>query len=167
MTKARFAVLRRLLFIAALALPVPVFAQGPNLAFGDNASNADAPVEVEADNLSVNQNDGTAEFTGNVLIQQGTMKLSAPRVLVTYSEDQSRVQRVEATGGVTIVSGPDAAEAQRADYDLDRREIVMIGDVVIVQGANTLTSDRMQIDLAAGTAQMQGRVRTLLKSGNQ
>ncbi len=77
------------------------------------------------------------------------------------------MQRVEATGGVTIVSGPDAAEAQRADYDLDRREIVMIGDVVIVQGANTLTSDRMQIDLAAGTAQMQGRVRTLLKSGNQ
>ncbi|MDF1856658.1 lipopolysaccharide transport periplasmic protein LptA [Pseudooceanicola sp.] len=159
--------LRHLALIAALAVPAPGLAQGPSLAFGDNSANSDAPVEVEADSLAINQSDGTAEFSGNVLILQGTMKLTATRVLVTYAEDQSRVQKLEATGGVVVVSGADAAESDRADYDLDQRSIVMIGNVVIVQGPNTLTSDRMTIDLEAGTARMDGRVRTLLKTGDK
>ncbi len=156
----------RLFLILALALPTALLAQsqGPSLAFG-NTANSDAPVEVEADSLSVSQNDGTAEFTGNVMIVKGEMKLNAPRVLVSYSEDQSRIQRLEATGGVTIVSGDDAAEADFAEYDIDSELIVMTGNVMVVQGPNTLTSDRMDIDLKAGTARMQGRVRTILMTG--
>ena len=72
------------LFSAPAAL-----AQGAQIAFGDTEQNANLPVEVTADNLSVNQADNTAVFTGNVLIGQGEMRLSAPRVLVVYLEDQS------------------------------------------------------------------------------
>ncbi len=163
--KAILTVLRHALLLAFLALPLHAQAQGPSLAFGSEG-NSDEPVEVEADNLSVNQKDGTAEFTGNVMIQQGDMKLNAPRVLVEYSEDQSGVDRLEATGGVTIVSGEDAAEADMAEYEIESEIIVMTGNVVIVQGPNTLSSNKVTIDLAAGTAQMEGRVRTVLETGD-
>ena len=138
-------------------------AQGAQIAFGDTEQNANLPVEVTADNLSVNQADNTAVFTGNVLIGQGEMRLSAPRVLVVYLEDQSGIERMQASGGVTLVSGEDAAEAQTAEYNIETGLIEMQGDVLLVQGVNALTADRMFVDTKAGTARMSGRVKTVLQ----
>lgn len=138
-------------------------AQGMQVAFGSAAQDGDLPVEVTAENLDVDQTDGTAVFTGNVLIGQGQMRLSAPRVLVVYLEDRSGIARLSATGGVTLVSGEDAAEARKADYDVQTGMIDMEGDVLLVQGSAALTADKMAVDTAAGTARMSGRVKTVLQ----
>lgn len=144
----------------------PVMAQGTSVAFGNTRQDTQQPVEVEADSLSVNQADGTAIFTGNVLIGQGAMRLSATRVQVYYHEESQRIKRLHATGGVTIVSGDDAAEGAEADYNIDSGLIVMRGDVLLVQGNSALTAGRMTIDTKAGTARMEGRVKTILNTGN-
>ena len=136
------------------------------MGFGAIQQDTSAPVEVSADELAVDQNTGAATFTGNVVIGQGDMRLSAARVLVIYRKDQSGIERLEATGGVTLVSGPDAAESQRADYDIDEGVIVMTGDVLLAQGQSALTADRMTVNLDDGTARMQGRVKTILQTGN-
>lgn len=141
-------------------------AQGTNVAFGTIAQDTDLPVEVTADNLSVDQETGVAIFTGNVLIGQGEMRLSAPRVLVVYLAEQKGIERLEATGGVTLVSGPDAAESDRADYSITDGVIVMTGNVLLDQGPNALSADRMTVQLDDGTAQMSGRVKTIIQSGS-
>ncbi|MFY9240867.1 MAG: LptA/OstA family protein [Roseovarius sp.] len=142
-------------------------AQGTQVAFGTVAQDSSLPVEVTSDNLNVNQNDGTAVFTGNVVIGQGEMRLAAPRVLVVYLEDQSGIERLQATGGVTLVSGPDAAEAAQANYNVQTGMIEMQGDVLLVQGTSAITADTMYVDTAAGTARMNGRVKTVLRSEPQ
>lgn len=149
--------------IALLGTPGFAVAQGAQIAFGDTQQDASAPVEVTADDLSINQSDGTAVFTGNVLIGQGEMRLSAPRVLVVYLQDQSGISRLEATGGVTLVSGEDAAEASEADYNIETGLIELEGDVLLVQGPNALTAEKMFVDTRAGTARMSGRVKTVLQ----
>ena len=50
-------------------------ASAQSVAFGGMQADISAPVELAADNLTVNQSTGQAEFTGNVLIGQGEMKL--------------------------------------------------------------------------------------------
>ena len=149
-----------------LSAPLAV-AQGTNVAFGVIRQDSDSPVEVTADSLDVNQEDGTALFTGNVVVGQDEMRLSGDEVLVIYQEDRRGISRLEATGNVVLVSGPDAAEAERADYDIDSGVIVMTGDVLLTQGESALTSDRMTVNLDDGTARMTGRVKTILQtSGN-
>lgn len=157
--------IRPFLAAAALALTaLPAAAQqGAQMQFGGMQQDTRAPVEVTADELQVNQSDGTALYTGNVIIVQGEMRLSAPRVLVVYSESAGRIDRMEATGGVVLVSGSEAAEAERADYNIEGGEVVMSGDVLLTQGPNALTSERMTVNLADGTARMSGRVRTVLQ----
>ncbi len=157
---------RILTALILLCLPPPVLAQGAQIAFGDTAQDSTLPVEVTADNLNVDQQDGTAVFTGNVLIGQGEMRLSAPRVLVVYKDDQSGIEQLQATGGVTLVSGEDAAEASQADYNVDTGLIEMQGDVLLVQGPNALTGDKMFVDTRAGTARVTGRVKTILQPEN-
>ena len=154
---------RILIALVSLCLPFDALAQGAQVAFGNTEQDSSLPVEVTADNLNVNQNDGTAVFTGNVLIGQGEMRLSAPRVLVIYKSDQSGIEELQATGGVTLVSGEDAAEASQADYNVESGFIEMQGDVLLVQGVNALTGDKMFVDTRAGTARVTGRVKTILQ----
>lgn len=166
MSPVRVPLSRILVCTIALLGPAPaVSAQGASFAFGTMQQDTDAPVEVTSEQLSVDQDSGTAIFTGDVLVGQGEMRLSAPRVLVVYKEGQSGIERLEATGGVTLVSGPDAAESERADYDIDTGVIVMTGDVLLTQGESALTADRMTVQLDEGTAQMTGRVKTILQPG--
>ena len=158
----------RLLILIALSLcllsaPVASVAQGAQIAFGNTEQNSSLPVEVASDNLAVSQSDGTAVFTGNVLIGQGEMRLSAPRVLVVYLEDKSGIEQLQASGGVTLVSGEDAAEASKASYNIETGLIEMQGNVLLVQGINALTADKMFVDTKAGTARMSGRVKTVLQ----
>lgn len=158
----------RLLFSLSFVLfPVLAGAQGASVAFGGISQDTDAPVEVSADSLSVNQSAGTAIFTGNVLIVQGDMRLAAPRVLVVYDEEDDAIARLEATGGVTLVSGEDAAEAARADYDIDAGTIVLTGEVLLTQGRNAIGSERMVVRLEDGAAELSGRVRTVLSPGDR
>jgi lipopolysaccharide export system protein LptA len=140
-------------------------AQGASVAFGTIAQDTSLPVEITSDELSVAQETGTAIFTGNVVIGQGQMRLSAQRVMVVYRDSAQGIARLEATGGVTLVSGADAAEAQRADYSIDEGTIVMRGDVLLAQGASALSADMMTIRLTDGTARMSGNVRTRLQTG--
>lgn len=158
MTRFRIATL-----IAFLAGPLPVLAQGTEVGFGSIQADTDAPVEVTSDDLSVNNGDGTALFSGNVIVGQGDMRLTAPRVLVVYNEGRTGIARMEARGGVTLVSGEEAAEAQQADYDVEAATVVMTGNVLLTQGLNALTSDRMVVNLEDGTARMTGRVKTVIQ----
>lgn len=156
--------LRSLLVGSALAIAtaLPVFAA--DLAFGSSRETSDLPVQVEADQLSVNQKDGTATFTGDVRISQGEMLLSAPHVQVIYSENSKKIMRLMASGGVTIVNGPDAAEAQKADYDIDAGIVLLTGSVLLTQGPNVMKGEQVSINLDAGTAQVDGRIRTTLET---
>ena len=158
---------KRLVCLAVMATlmlgPGAALAQGGQIAFGSTQGSRNLPVEVTADNLNVNQNDGTAVFTGNVVIGQGDMRLSAPRVLVIYLEDQSGIEELRASGGVVLVSGEDAAEAREADYNLQNGLIMLRGDVLLLQGENAISSEAMTVNTNSGTARMSGRVRTLLQ----
>ena len=158
-------ILRAFACIAVFSLTTPATAQGTQVAFGTIQQDTTAPVEVSADELDVDQATGEAIFTGNVVIGQGKMRLSAARVLVIYRQAEAGIERLEATGGVTLVSGSDAAESQRADYDIDSGIIVLSGDVLMAQGRSAISADKMTVDLEDGTARMQGRVKTILQTG--
>lgn len=156
------------LFLAGVVLaclPIGAAAQGARVAFGDTAQDRTQPVEVTSDSLNVSQTDNTAVFEGDVVIAQGAMRLAAPRVLVVYLADQSGIERLQATGGVTLVSGEDAAEAARADYNITTGMIELRGDVLLVQGDSAITGDKMVVDTGAGTARVTGRVKTVLQPG--
>ena len=156
-------ILRALVTLLTLSLATPALAQGTQLAFGPLAQDTSAPIEIEADELAISQADGSATFTGNVVISQGAMRLAAPLVTVVYDEDTSEIAALLASGGVTLVSGTEAAESDTAEYFVLTGTIVMSGNVLLSQGRSSLASQTMTVDLAQGTAVLSGRVRTILQ----
>ncbi|WP_425429552.1 lipopolysaccharide transport periplasmic protein LptA [Celeribacter neptunius] len=155
------------LFLALSFHGVPATAQGTQVAFGGLKHDSSLPIEVTSDQLSVDQATGKAVFTGNVIIGQGTMRLTARTVEVVYAEESSDISRLMASGGVTLVNAGEAAEASQAEYDLESGTVVLTGNVLLTQTNSALSGDRMVIDLNTGTGRMDGRVKTILQSGKE
>jgi lipopolysaccharide export system protein LptA len=153
------------LLLFALGLPAAAAAQGREIAFGGLRQDTSLPVEVTADSLSVDQAEGTAVFSGAVLVVQGELRLSAAEVRVEYGADQREIRRLHATGGVTIANATDAAEAREAVYTVATGEVVMSGDVLLTQGENAIAGQRLRLDLKSGTGTMEGRVTTVFRPG--
>ena len=148
--------------LMALASASPAFAQ-TNINLGGISTDPSAAVEISADNLSVDQDTGTAVFSGNVVIGQGALRLSAGSVRVVYAEETGDIAQLMASGGVTFATDTQAAEAASADYNLTTGQLILSGNVLLSQGASALSADKMTVDLTSGTAQMSGRVRTVFQ----
>ena len=157
--------LYRMVLVVLLALPGMALAQGAKVAFGGLKQDTSQPVEITADSLEVNQTDGQATFSGNVLVGQGALRLTDARIEVVYDEGGKAIRTLHATGGVTIVNATDAAEAQEAVYTIASGNVVMTGDVLLTQGQNALSGQRLVLDLQNGTGVMEGRVKSVFTPG--
>lgn len=158
---------RLLAIFFAMALGSAVSAQDFKVDFGISSNDPEAPIEVQADSLSVDQDTGNAKFEGSVVITQGDMRFEAPLVEVTYNEAQDGISKLTGSGGVAILNGKDTASAENAIYDVDAGLIFMQGSVALAQGANTITAERMTVNTTNSTAELHGRVRTVLNPGSK
>lgn len=160
-----FAVLSCIAFFAA-----PAGAQGTNVPFSGLSGDRDKPVEITSDSLTMDQQAGTAQFIGDVLIGQGDLRINADTVDVTYvrenGQSTNEVERLVAKGNVVLVLGDEAAEAQLADYRVADGMIRLTGDVTLTQGQSAMMGQQLDIDLDKGSGVMSGRVKTILRTSD-
>jgi lipopolysaccharide export system protein LptA len=123
--------------------------------------NANAPVDVTADRIEVQDRADRAIFAGNVHATQAELSLETPRLTVAYSGgggDNSNVQihRLDAAGGVVVKSPSETARGDFGIYDLDRKLITLIGNVQLNRQTNQVSGSRLVIDLDSGRAVVDG-----------
>lgn len=119
--------------------------------------NTDAPVDFAADRIQLQDRENRVVLTGGVVISQAALTLRAARTLINYSDAGSlTIQRMTATGGVTVARGDETARGDVAVYDFDRRLITMSGGVRLRRGTDTLSGGRLVIDLTTGVATIDG-----------
>jgi lipopolysaccharide export system protein LptA len=119
--------------------------------------NSNAPVDVAADRIEVQDRADRAIFSGNVVVRQGELTLTAARLTVAYSSAGGvELRRIDATGGVSVRSPSETARGNVGIYDLERRIITLIGDVSLVQRDAKVNGGRLTIDLDSGRAVMDG-----------
>ena len=120
--------------------------------------NSNAPVDFAAGSIEVQDRADRVVRAGNVRVTQAGLTVTAPRMTVAYTRSGGTdVNRLDATGGVTVVKGDETAKGNVAIYDLDRRLITMVGNVELRQRGNNLRGGRLVIDLSSGRATVDGR----------
>lgn len=120
--------------------------------------NSDAPVDFAASTIEVQDRADRVVLAGNVVVEQAGLTVRAPRMTVAYSRvGGTSVNRLDATGGVTVTKGAEQASGNVAIYDLDRKLITMVGNVTLRQQGNNLNGGRLVIDLNTGRATVDGQ----------
>lgn len=146
-------------FVGALLLLA-----GPALAqknpFQGFSSNSGEPIGINSANLEVRQNERKAIFSGNVVATQGKSTLRASQLIVYYdaAEDgtQGGVNKIEATGGITVVSEDQSATGRTGVFDMKTDTATLTGDVVLTQGKNVLKGPELVVNMKTGIAKIVG-----------
>ncbi|MBB4617942.1 LptA/OstA family protein [Sphingomonas abaci] len=144
---------------ALAILATPMLAAAP--ADAQQRHNSNAPIDFGADQIQLQDKANRAVLSGNVVVKQAEMTLTAARMTVTYTGQvvggNPQVSRLDASGGVTVRRPDQTARSQYAIYDLNRRVITMIGGVSLTQGGgNTVNGGRLTINLDTGRAVIDG-----------
>ena len=149
-----------------IALLVSVFAAMAACASSALAEKGDREKEivVGADKLLADQASRTSTFDGNVVVTQGTMRMTAARVVV--KEDAARNKYYVATGSpVTFRQKRDNVDewiegfADRAEFD-DRNDVLKLyNHARVKQNTNELTGDYITYDMRKEQAEVTGKER--------
>jgi lipopolysaccharide export system protein LptA len=119
---------------------------------------SNAPVNYAADRIELQDKARRVVLSGNVDITQGDLRMRAARSTVAYTNDGSlKIQRLDATGGVTVTRGNESAKGDVAVYDFNRRIITMAGNVALRRGTDTMNGGRLVMDLNSGVSSVDGR----------
>ncbi len=130
--------------------------------------NSNAPIDVAADRIEVQDRADRAIFVGNVHVKQAELTLDTARLSVAYSSGEGvQIQRLDASGGVTVRSPSETATGAFGIYDLDRKLITLLGDVRLQRNGSEINGQRLVIDLDSGRAVIEGGPAGVGQSGGR
>ncbi|MCH8616783.1 OstA family protein [Sphingomonas sp. SM33] len=130
--------------------------------------NSNAPIDVAADRIEVQDRADRAIFAGNVHVKQDELTLDTARLTVAYTSGGGvQIQRLDASGGVTVHSPSETARGSFGIYDLDRKLITLVGDVVLQREGSQINGQRLVIDLDSGRAVIEGGPAGVGQSGGR
>jgi len=139
--------------VAALLALSPALGQTSALKGHDG----NAPIDFAADRIEVQDRADRAIISGNVVATQAELILRAARITVLYANTGGiDIQRIDASGGVSITSPSETARGDFGIYDLNARLITLIGGVTLIRGENEVKGGRLVLDLETGRAVMDG-----------
>jgi len=160
--------------------------------------NQDQPIQIDAATLEVHDKEKMATFAGDVVVVQGDTTIKCQTLVVFYGaqhgpgaqttasatpppatasaggrqlapQGSQDIRRIEARGGVTVISKDQNATGDLGVYDLKKKSITLTGNVVVSQGKNVLHGDKVVVDTTTGNAHFesagtatQNRVRALI-----
>jgi lipopolysaccharide export system protein LptA len=152
--------------LSLLSLAVMAPAQQPVSAL--KGHDPDAPIDVAADRIEVQDRSDRAVFAGNVHVRQASLTLDTARLTVAYTAGGSvQIRRLDASGGVTVKSPSETARGNFGIYDLDRKLITLVGAVQLNRGGSQINGQRLTIDLNSGRAVVDGGPAGVGQSGGR
>ena len=165
----------------------------------------DQPVQIEAASLEVRDKNKMATFSGDVQVVQGDTTRKCQKLVVFYGQEvgiaqagaqggapapdakptptsalpgpkgAQNIRRIEARGGVTVITKDQNASGDLGVYDLLAKTITLTGNVVVSQGQNVIHGERVVVDTVTGNARVESnnqgggatpsRVRALIQPG--
>jgi lipopolysaccharide export system protein LptA len=141
----------------------------------------DQPVQIEAATLEVRDKNKTATFSGNVQVVQGDTTMKCQNLIVYYGQEigiaggnkpaptpvtttkstpgmpqgAQNIRRIEARGGVTVITKDQNVKGETGIYDLESKKITLSGNVVVSQGQNVIRGERVVVDTVTGAAKVE------------
>lgn len=121
-------------------------------------SDREQPIELAADSVDIDEGKGLSIYKGDVDLRQGTIHLRAD--VVTVHQNGRKPSKIVAQGRPVrfeqhASKGPVKGEAQRMEYEVGSENLILTGDAVLVQGNDSMRSDRIVYD----------RVKSVVKAG--
>lgn len=119
------------------------------------------PIEIESDSATIDDSQGLSTYRGNVIIQQGSTKLTADHITV-FAKDRSVTQIVAVGSPATFnqqdTDSEDATTGQAEQITYKAKDAVLIfnGNAKLAQTTNSFSGDRIEYDIMQKAIRAKG-----------
>lgn len=119
-------------------------------------SDATQPIRLTADRATFSERSGSATYAGNVVITQGTLKISADTLTVALGANRS-IQSAVATGRpatfeqmVSQQKGLAKGQANKIDYNAITGIVTLTGNAKLTQNGASFSGNTIRYSLKLG-----------------
>ncbi|MFD2647903.1 LptA/OstA family protein [Devosia albogilva] len=124
---------------------------------------AQEPVEITADQFTVDESSREAVFNGNVVVVHPTVTVWAPKVVAVYGEGGTTdIESFIASGGVRLKTADQDATGDQAVFTPGDQLLRLTGNVRVTQPSGTVDAGELVVNLETNvstfTSGSSGRV---------
>ena len=120
------------------------------------------PVTLEADRANYNERTGLTSYSGNVIITQGTIRISADNLVVNLDANRS-IKDATADGRparfqqqLSAEKGLAKGEGQRVFYDAQTGIVTLLGNAQLTQDGASFKGDSLRYSMNQGDIEALG-----------
>ncbi|EPR80678.1 LptA, protein essential for LPS transport across the periplasm [Acinetobacter gerneri DSM 14967 = CIP 107464 = MTCC 9824] len=135
-------------------------------------SDRNQPISLVADRATYNDKTGVTTYSGNVIIEQGTMKLQAANIVANLNKNR-QMSVVTATGSpakfqqqVDSDKGVAKGEASKIVYNAETGIITLIGNAYLYQNGASIRSSTLKYSMNKGDIEASGSSNSTSGSGS-
>lgn len=140
-------------------------------------SDRNQQITLVADRATYNDKTGVTTYSGNVVIQQGTMKLQADSIVAQLNAKRE-IKTITATGNpakfqqqIHVEKGIAQGQAQKIVYQADTGIITLSGGAYLNQDGAIMRAETLRYSMNKGDVEAQGsksgRVQLVIPSSSQ
>ena len=125
-------------------------------------SDRNQPISLLADHATYNDKTGVTTYTGNVIIEQGTMKLQAASIVANLNKNK-QISTITATGSLAKFQqqletnrGIARGEAQKIIYNAETGILNLIGNAYLYQDGASLRGNTLKYSMNKGDVEVSG-----------
>ena len=136
-------------------------------------SDRDQPINIEADHAQMDDASGVAQYKGDAILTQGTLRIEGD-VITFYYDENKQLKKAVAEGKLATYKQvhkqgeePVRAKALRMDYMAAEEKIYLIGQGYVWQNGDEFKGNRIEYDIAkdvvfanSGPVEIDGETRT-------
>lgn len=160
---------KSLILLLSFCLIIPVVSWGL-------AKDVEEPVNIEADTVMFDNEKGIADYQGNVVVIQGSLKIRADKVNIQAPEHE--ITLIVATGSpVKLHQKMDDGEivqgqGNKVTYKVKDKRIILVNNAKLEQGKDVIANNYIEYlpdsgELYAGGKKGSGRVKAIFHPTNK
>lgn len=141
-----------------LSVQILLFVSGMGMALSAHAlpSDASQPIRLLADKATYSERTGVTSYSGNVIIEQGTLKITADNITLNL-DDKRSIKTALAAGRpatmqqvVTQEKGLAKGQANKIDYNAVTGIITLTGNAKLTQAGASFSGNTIRYSLKLG-----------------
>lgn len=167
--------LLRVLIMLSVFSGVQYGAAAPETIDTNDTNNENSRIRITADKLVAEVDAAEIEFIGNVKAKQADTVITSDRLQIIYDPDTIKyktrgnkiesIKKIIAKGRVKIVSGDIIAEADRAEYVIKSKVLVLLGEQSrIKQGGHLITGSKITLYRNEGKLSVESKGENRIKA---
>ena len=114
-------------------------------------------IRVSSDKVNIYRDKNISVFSGSVYVEDAKINLWSDKMSIFYDDTKKIVYEIIAENNIKIIVNGVTAYGNYSKYRIENEELLLEGNVIVIEKDNKIQSDQLILDLANSTSIMTAK----------